>query len=296
VLRRAESVSIAHEVEVHSVANPVATHFLHPDESCARLGAKSISVAHEVGGVLRRDAVSASVACDVKGVLPRDAKSVSVACDAKSASTAREAEGASVEVEGVLLRRDAKSVSAARDAKSVSTPHEVDGVLRRDAMSVSVALVRGPRTGMKKYCFKSVAHEVEGVLSCDAKSVSVARDAKSVSVAHEVGANLWSCDCPMCHSRRTYFLALEEVLDPLCLPGVGGAAMSELCAELCARLAARSSLHAVDWRSVLEKLAAKVSDEMPAVVQSCRGSGRDLAQRHYGRFLDSLEELFCELL
>jgi hypothetical protein len=114
--------------------------------------------------------------------------------------------------------------------------------------------------------------------------------------SHEVEVNLWSCDCSVCHSRRMYFLALEEVVDPLCLPGVGGSARSELCGELCARLAARSSLHAVDWRSVLEKLAAKISDEMPAVVQTCRGSGRDLAQRHYGRFLDSLEALFCELL
>jgi hypothetical protein len=113
---------------------------------------------------------------------------------------------------------------------------------------------------------------------------------------HEVKGNLWTCDCSVCHTRRIYFRALEEVLDPLCLVGVGGSAKSELCGELCARLAARSRLAAVDWRSVLGKLAAKICDEMPAVVHACRGGGRDGAQRHYGRFVDSLEALFSELL
>jgi hypothetical protein len=340
---RAEPHAARHEAEggapsvdstrVPSLASLVATHFLHPDESCPRRDAKRVSVAHEVEGVLRRDAVSVSVDRKVEGVLPRDAKSVSVvhevegelprdamsvsfACEAMSASAAREIEGvlrrdaksASVahEVEGVLPR-DAKSVSVARGAKSASAAHELEGVLRRDAKGVSVAhevegvsraephaalyeaegeapsvgTTRVPAAGVvgthllhpDKPCARdaesvSVAHEVEGVLRRDAKSVSVARDAKSVSVSHEVEGVDAEERCTMCGLMMFLGVYLEEGLCACELSGVVDP-VSSATADLCSA-GACDTIHFTTLAAFPRRPMKKYKFLLPGTLDTCR--------------------------
>jgi hypothetical protein len=61
---------------------------------------------------------------------------------------------------------------------------------------------------------------------------------------------------------------------------------------LCARLAARSLIPVESFSDALEVVAAKIRDEMPAVVAACRSEGRDGAKQRYELFVDSLVELF----
>jgi hypothetical protein len=100
-----------------------------------------------------------------------------------SASRPRDAKSASVvhEIEGVLPR-DALSVSVACDAKSASAACEVEVDLRRDAKSACVDDVSYSVLDRRDAKSVSVARDAErfGVLPRDAKSVS------GVSVAHEV--------------------------------------------------------------------------------------------------------------
>jgi hypothetical protein len=274
--------------------DPAVVHKVTTRESECRVDAFSSS----------DEQVVANTECRSDAEIPHDSPLAPVAnIEAVPVLECCEDAAASIETLHVVTNPDCRSdadishdVSKAAPAAIPLECEEVTAEVHKVTAREIECRVDAPSSSDEQVVANTECRSDAGTLHDDPETAPELQDhLEIVPESHEVRANLWTCDCPVCLSRRMYFRALETVIDPLCLPGVGGAAKSEMCGELCARLAARSWLSAADWRSVLGRLVEKVRDEMPAVVHACRGSRGEGAQRQYARFLDSLEALFCEL-